>query len=130
MNTAQWTPALSLDFDPLDKMNHELMERLAQAQQASDADLSQAWGELVAHVATHFGQEDTWMRETGHRQSEAHSLQHRVVLNLLREGVGQLRQGQLAQVRQMSRELAAWFSRHTHAFDEALALHLRGHLPN
>ena len=86
MNTAQWTPALSLDFDPLDKMNHELMERLAQAQQASDADLSQAWGELVAHVATHFGQEDTWMRETGHRQSEAHSLQHRVVLNLLREG--------------------------------------------
>ncbi len=126
-NTAQWTTALWLDFDPLDNMNRELMARLAQAQAASDAELPQAWADLVAHVAMHFGQEDTWMRETGHGRADAHALEHRVVLNLLREGVGQIRQGELEPVRQMARELGSWFARHTHAFDAGLALHLRRH---
>lgn len=128
--TTQWTDALWLDFDPLDTMNRELMQRLAHAQAASDAELSQAWTDLVSHMATHFGQEDTWMRETGHGQSEAHALQHRVVLNLLREGLGQIRSGELAPVRQMARELGAWFARHTHSFDAGLALHLRRHTLN
>lgn len=127
-STAQWTDALSLDFDPLDSMNRELMARLARAQVASDAELSQAWADLVSHVATHFGQEDTWMRETGHGLTDAHALEHRVVLNLLREGIGQIRHGQLAPVRQMARELGSWFAKHTHAFDAGLALHLRRHV--
>lgn len=126
-STAQWTPALWLDFDPLDSMNRELMARLARAQAASDAELPQAWAELVSHVAAHFGREDTWMQETVHGQADAHALQHRVVLNLLRDGLGQLRNGQLEPVRQMSRELGSWFAKHTHAFDAALALHLRRH---
>ncbi len=126
-STAQWTEALWLDFDPLDNMNRELMARLARAQTASDAELPQAWAELVSHVATHFGQEDSWMRETGHGQADAHALEHRVVLNLLREGLGQVRGGQLGTVRQMARELGSWFAKHTHAFDAGLALHLRSH---
>ncbi len=126
--TAQWTEAMWLDFEPLDTMNRELMERLAHAQTASDAELPQAWAELVSHVAAHFGREDTWMQETGHGQADAHALQHRVVLNLLREGLGQIRSGQLEPVRQMARELDAWFAKHTHAFDAALALHLRRHV--
>lgn len=130
MQTAQWSDALRLDYPPLDTMNRELMERLARAQAATDAELPQAWADLVAHVATHFGQEDVWMRETGHGRSDAHALEHRVVLNLLRDGLGQIRDGELKPVRQMARELGAWFSKHTHAFDAALALHLRGHTLN
>lgn len=127
---SQWSDALWLDFDPLDTMNRELMERLARAQTASDAELPQAWADLVAHVATHFGQEDAWMHETGHGRADAHALEHRVVLNLLREGIGQIRNGELAPARQMARELGAWFAKHTHAFDAGLALHLRGHALN
>ena len=129
-DVSQWSEALRLDFDPLDTMNRELMQRLARAQAASDAELPQAWADLVAHVATHFGQEDAWMRDTGHGRSEAHALEHRVVLNLLREGIGQIRNGELAPARQMARELGAWFAKHTHAFDAGLALHLRGHALN
>ena len=127
---AQWSEALNLDYAPLDTMNRELMERLARAQAANDAELPQAWADLVAHVSTHFGQEDAWMRDTGHGHSDAHALEHRVVLNLLREGIGQIRNGDLAPARQMARELGAWFAKHTHAFDAALALHLRGHTLN
>lgn len=127
--TAQWTEALWLDFEPLDTMNRELMERLARAQAANDAELPQAWADLVSHVAAHFGREDTWMQEIGHGQADAHALQHRVVLNLLREGLGQIRCGQLEPVRQMARELGSWFAKHTHAFDAALALHLRRYTP-
>ncbi|MGE0348967.1 bacteriohemerythrin [Hydrogenophaga sp.] len=129
MDIAEWSDALRLDFDPLDALNRKLIEDLARAQRAGNDDLLLAWGELVAHVTTHFGQEDRWMRTTGHGQSEAHALEHRVVLNLLREGLAQARNGQLAPARQMARELGAWFLRHTQSFDAALALHLRSHTP-
>lgn len=127
METAEWSNALWLDFEPLDALSRELMERLACAQRADDGALVQAWAALVAHTAAHFGQEDTWMRDTGHSQLEAHALEHRVVLNLLREGLLLAQGGELAPVRQMARELAAWFSRHSQSFDAALALHLRRH---
>jgi len=127
MEISEWPDALRLDFVPLDTLNRELIEDLARAQRADNGELLQAWVDLVAHVAAHFGQEDRWMRTTGHGQSEAHALEHRVVLNLLREGLAQARNGQLAPVRQMARELGTWFTRHTQSFDAALALHLRSH---
>lgn len=127
METVQWSDALRLDLDPMDAMTRELVRLLACAQTAGDGELTPAWADLVAHTAAHFGQEDTWMRETGHGQGDAHALQHRVVLNLLREGLAQAQCGQLAPVRQMASELAAWFTRHVQSFDAALALHMRRH---
>lgn len=127
MKIAEWSDALRLDFDPLDTLSRELIEDLARAQRADDGELVQACADLVAHAATHFGQEDHWMRTTGHSQSAAHTLEHRVVLNLLREGLAQAQSGQLAPMRQMARELGAWFTRHTQSFDAALALHLRSY---
>jgi hemerythrin-like metal-binding protein len=128
METVKWSEALGLDFDPLDAMNRELVRLLACAQTASDDELSSAWAELVAHTAAHFGHEDAWMRDTGHGRADSHALEHRVVLTLLREGLAQAQAGQLASVRQMASELAAWFKRHVQSFDAALALHLRRHL--
>lgn len=127
MESLQWSNALWLDYDPMDNMSRELVALLARAQAASDADLAEAWADLVAHAAAHFGQEDAWMRETGHGQGDRHALEHRVVLTVLREGLGQARKGQLAPVRQMAKELGAWFSRHTQSLDAALALHMRRH---
>jgi hemerythrin-like metal-binding protein len=126
MEIAEWSDALRLDFDPLDSLSRELIKDLARAQGADDAELVQACAELVTHAATHFGQEDQWMRTTGHSQTAAHTLEHRVVLNLLREGLAQAQSGQLGPMRQMARELGAWFTRHSQSFDAALALHLRG----
>lgn len=125
MNTIEWTDALALDFEPIDTLHHAFVDLLASAQQAPDGALAQAWTALLNHTAAQFGWEDDWMQRTGYPSASSHMLQHRVVLNLLREGLAQARGGQLAAVREMAFELAAWFAKHTQSQDAALALHMR-----
>lgn len=125
--TACSQDALWLAFEPMDSMNQEWMALLTCAQAATDEDLVQAWSDLVQHAAAHFGTEDGWMRRTGYCCAETHSLEHRVVLHLLREGLAGARVGDLEPVRQMARELGVWFKRHTQSLDAALALHMRRH---
>ncbi|MBS3912093.1 MAG: hemerythrin family protein [Hydrogenophaga sp.] len=127
MNTIEWTDALVLDFEPIDTQHHAFVDLLARAQQAPDDALPQAWTALVNHAVAQFEWEDEWMQRTGFSSAANHTLQHRVVLNLLREGIAQARSGQLAAVREMAFELAAWFARHTQTQDAALALQLRHH---
>ncbi|MDZ4187109.1 MAG: hemerythrin [Hydrogenophaga sp.] len=127
MNTIEWTDALVLDFEPIDTLHHAFVDLLAQAQQAPDDALPQAWTALVNHTMAQFDWEDTWMQRTGFSSAPNHTLQHRVVLNLLREGLAMARTGQLAAVREMADELAAWFAKHTQSQDAALALHMRRH---
>ncbi|MCW5653470.1 hemerythrin domain-containing protein [Hydrogenophaga sp.] len=125
MSTAKWSPALLLGYAPMDDEHRAFAVLLARAQDASDQDLPQAWANMVAHTEQHFGSEDDGMLSTGYPSSSQHMLEHRVVLNLMREGLEQAGQGQLAPVRQMARELWSWFLRHTQSQDAALALHLR-----
>jgi hemerythrin-like metal-binding protein len=127
METVEWSEALQLDFAPMDTAHHTFVDLLAQAQTATDAALPTAWGVLLAHMEKQFGEEDRWMRETHFASASNHLLQHHVVLNLLREGAAMARNGQMAPVREMAGELAAWFFKHTQSMDAALALHMRRH---
>jgi hemerythrin-like metal-binding protein len=126
MALLEWTNALVLDLDEMDRTHHEFVDLLAQVEAAPDATLVALWAELVAHTDIHFGQEDEWMRNTGFSASNCHSLQHKVVLQVMREGLRNGEQGQLQSLRQMAAELAAWFPSHAQSMDAALALHLRG----
>ena len=65
------------------------------------------------------------MRHSGFASADSHILQHRVVLNVLREGLALARSGQYGAVREMASELAAWFGKHAQTQDAALALHMR-----
>lgn len=125
MQTLKWTPALWLGFDAMDAMNREFMDLLSQAREASDDQVVATWQALVTHAAAHFGAEDAWMRQQAFATAEQHTLEHRVVLNLLREGLSRAQGGDPAPARQMAAELGAWFSRHTQSLDAALALHMR-----
>ncbi len=125
MERAKWGPALLLGYGPMDDAHRAFAELLARAQAAPDGALPEAWAEMVRHTEQHFGQEDKWMRASAYASATQHTLEHRVVLNLMREGLGQAREGQLAPVRQMGGELWAWFLRHTQSLDAALALHMR-----
>lgn len=127
MNTVQWSDTLRLDYEPMDRMHRELVDLLALAQHAPDAALAQAWAAVVEHTTRLFDQEDHWMRSTQLASAGNHVLQHRVVLNVLREGLVMARRGEHAPVREMADELAAWFVKHTQSLDAALALHMRGH---
>ncbi|AMO24330.1 hypothetical protein GCM10027034_14510 [Ramlibacter solisilvae] len=126
MPTLEWSEAVALGLSFMDDTHREFIDLLAAAESASDAVLPQAWHALVEHTAAHFGQEDQWMQKTGFAASNCHTTQHKVVLQVLREGSVRAAAGDLAPARQMIRELAEWFPAHAQSMDAALALHLRG----
>ncbi|MBU4506045.1 MAG: hemerythrin [Gammaproteobacteria bacterium] len=121
----EWSDALALDLPFMDDTHREFVDLLALAQSAPDATLPQAWAAVVDHTVEHFGREDDWMRKTRFSAAENHIIQHRVVLNVLREGLAMARAGQMDAVREMAGELAVWFAKHTQSLDAALALHMR-----
>ena len=125
MALLEWSDALSLDLPLMDDTHHEFVELLALVEAAPDATLRQAWQDLIDHTDGHFGQEDAWMQATRFASGNCHSMQHKVVLQVMREGLTRGQAGDLAVVRQMSHELAMWFPQHAQAMDASLALHLR-----
>lgn len=125
MNAVKWSDTLHLDYEPMDSVHREFISLLATAEAASDADLPKAWADVVEHTVNHFAREDEWMKRTRFSSADAHLLQHKVVLNVMREGLALARAGDLAAVREMAVELAAWFAKHTQTLDAALALHMR-----
>jgi len=126
MPELQWSEALELGLHFMDDTHREFVDLLARAEETPDADLLAVWRELVDHTDDHFGREDEWMASTGFSTSNCHSMQHKVVLQVLREGTARGEKGDFAPIRQMIRELAVWFPQHAQSMDAALALHLRG----
>lgn len=126
MSAVAWTDNLNLDYEPMDQVHQAFIALLASAQQADDSTLVQRWRELVEHTQMHFALEDGWMRSRGCASAQNHMLQHRLVLNLMREGLGMARAGQLRSLRDMAGELAVWFVKHTQSMDAELALQMRG----
>ena len=121
-----WSDALVLDLDFMDDTHREFVDLLATVETADDTDLLAHFEALIGHTDDHFGREDRWMRETQFSSSNCHTLQHTVVLQVMREGLKRGReQNDLALVRQMAKELGIWFPQHAQSMDAALALHLR-----
>ena len=118
-----WSDGLALGLAAMDHTHQAFVDLLAQVATADDEAVRTAWDALVAHTQGHFDQEDRWMRDTGFASGNCHATQHRVVLSVMREGAAR---GQVAMIRQMADELAAWFPTHAQTMDAALALHLRG----
>lgn len=131
MPVLEWSDALALDLPQMDDTHREFVDLLAAVDAAGDDTLLPAWQVLIEHTEQHFGQEDRWMRETRFASGNCHSVQHQVVLNVMREGLKRAEAGDLELLRMMSAELAQWFPQHAQSMDAGLALHLRsvGHDP-
>jgi hemerythrin-like metal-binding protein len=125
MHTLQWSEALAMDLPFMDDTHHEFVDLLGAVEEAEEAQLLSTWRALVEHTEVHFGDEDRWMVDTHFASSNCHSVQHKVVLQVLREGVALGEAGDLKPIRQMAHELAAWFPQHAQSMDAALALHMR-----
>jgi hemerythrin-like metal-binding protein len=125
MAALDWSDSLLLDFPLMDDADREFVVLLACVEDADSEHLQTAWRALVEHTAEHFAREDAWMRTTGFASANSHSVQHHVVLQVMREGLTQAGEGRVLQVREMARQLADWFVRHVQTLDAALALHLR-----
>lgn len=125
MAALEWSDALALDLPLMDETHVEFVELLALVECADDSQLLARWLALVAHTEQHFGQEDAWMASTRFAAGNCHSMQHKVVLQVMREGAVRAGQGDLQVLRMMATELALWFPQHAQSMDAALALHLR-----
>lgn len=125
MPTLQWSEALAMDLPFMDDTHHEFVDLLGAVEEAPDSRLIGAWRALVEHTQEHFDAEDKWMLDTHFASSNCHSTQHKVVLQVLREGLTLGENGDLAPIRQMAHELAAWFPQHAQSMDAALAIHMR-----
>lgn len=125
MAELEWSDALALDLPLMDDVHREFVDLLAAVDRAADADVLSAWHTLVEHTDHHFAQEDAWMASTRFASGNCHSVQHQVVLKVMREGAVRAEQGDLTVLRVMANELALWFPQHAQSMDAALALHLR-----
>lgn len=125
MSRLQWSDALSLDIPVMDDGHRILVHLLDLAHEAPDSALSACWRDLLAHTARVFEREDRWMRITGFSSAHIHSTQHKVVLQVMHEGLSAAEAGDLPLIRQMAGELGPWLIKHSQSMDAALALHLR-----
>lgn len=125
MPNLEWSDALALDLPAMDDTHREFVDLLALAEAAPDDSLLAHWSTLVEHTDEHFSREDQWMQATRFSASNCHSMQHQIVLQVMREGIKLIGSGDLATVRQMIRDLAIWFPQHANSMDAALAQHLR-----
>lgn len=123
--TLQWSDALALDMPLMDNTHREFVDLLASVVNAGDDDLLPRWSALITHTQQHFDTEDGWMHATGFAPENCHATQHKVILQVMREGEVLGHRGELSVVRQMAHELGLWFPQHAQAMDASLALHLR-----
>lgn len=125
MPTLPWSEELELGLPAMDDAHREFVELLATARNSGDDALPAAWQALIDHTQAHFDQEEAWMRATRHVPSRAHALQHRMILQVMRDGQARALEGDITPVRLMTRELQVWFPQHAQGMDAALASHLQ-----
>ena len=125
-STLLWSDSLALGLDVMDETHREFIALLEQVDQAAELDILPAWQRLAEHTQNHFDREDQWMRSTRFSSSNCHSMQHQVVLQVVREVASRVQQSNdIAMLRDMSQQLGQWFVHHAQSMDAALALHLR-----
>lgn len=127
MVSLHWSETLELGFAPIDDLHRQLVTQMSVVDNCPDSALGSEWQRLVECAQSLFAQEDGWMKSTDFSSAPNHSLHHRVVLNVLREGLVMARNGEFDKVRKLSVELASWLSKHIQSLDAALALHMRRH---
>lgn len=99
MATLEWSEALVLNVPIMDETHREFVDLLTEVENAADEALLPLWQALISHTEAHFGQEDRWMQATGFAADNCHSTQHKVVLDIMREGAKCCAEGDCSMVR-------------------------------
>lgn len=125
MATLNWSDDFALGVDAMDTTHQEFIALLAQVQAAPDDQALNCWRALVAHTQEHFDSEDRYMLATGFAATNCHTTHHKMILDVLRQGLSLGEAGDLGPLRQMAEELTVWFPIHADSMDAALAMHLK-----
>jgi len=128
MPALTWYDALATQHPQMDQTHREFVDHLGLVEAALGAELAEMltrYDAMVEHTVEHFGQEDRWMVATGYSPENCHSLQHRQVLQVLRDVRTQIAStGKTDIVAGLLPELVQWFEQHAKAADAGLAEHM------
>ena len=103
--TVQWSDALCLDLDFMDDTHREFIDLLAAIEVAADDRVVDCFAAMIDHTDGHFGAEDQWMKDTQFSSSNCHTMQHSVILQVLREGLRRGREeGDLVLLRALAKD--------------------------
>ena len=110
-----------LGYGPMDTIHAEFDALVRTVLAATDDDFHASLLPLVAHLHSHFAEEDAWMRETDFPPRDCHMDEHAAVLRSAAEVEPLVAAGQVAVGRAFVAELARWFPGHADYLDSALA---------
>jgi hemerythrin len=114
------TPAV-LGYGPMDAIHTEFDGLVRAALASSEVELHGRLVTLIAHLQSHFAEEDAWMRSTEFPASDCHRYEHTAVLRSANDVASLVAAGQTSVGRAFIEELAGWFPGHAHYLDSALA---------
>jgi hemerythrin len=128
MSTLTWQPGFELAQPRMDATHREFVQQLAALEAVSagrPGAAAPALQALLDHTVSHFAQEERWMAALGFSADNCHDLQHRNVLEVLKEVQRRLAaEGDALDpeiVPRLVQALAEWFPAHALMMDAALA---------
>lgn len=115
-----------LDVEVMDGYHREFLDILSALAVAPDSLFPGLYNQLMRHVAEHFGQEETLMRETRFPSMAEHLDEHKRILGELTVMQSRAQRGRLAMPREfINTRMPEWFQLHLVTMDSALAGHLK-----
>jgi hemerythrin-like metal-binding protein len=116
-----WTDAYELGYPPMDQTHQEFVDVVGRLQHCADDALLTHLREFAAHTRSHFGAEDSWMRETDFPARDCHIDEHAAVMRSVEQVIERVAAGDFEPARRLADELAKWFPGHADYLDSALA---------
>ena len=130
MSLIEWNSEFNLGIEEIDSEHRALVALInalhdAMSAGAGRADVVEGISEIYTLVATHFAQEETFMRETRYMAYAEHKEDHEVLLDDLREILDEVGSGGEYLEERLSADLQYWFSEHFRTHDARLHQHGR-----
>jgi hemerythrin-like metal-binding protein len=117
----EWNDSMMLGYEPMDVVHREFVERVADLQRCTDAEVPVVLERVIEHLESHFRGEDELMRRHDFPPMDCHIDEHAAVLRSAAEVRQCVAHGDHAQARSFAAALAGWFPGHADYMDAALA---------
>ena len=116
-----WRDEYLLGYPPMDRTHREFVAVVGALVNCSDAGMEAALRRVLAHLETHFGEENRWMNEMDFPARGCHIDEHAAVEKSVREVLALVETGDTSHVRSLARALTDWFPGHADYLDSALS---------
>jgi hemerythrin-like metal-binding protein len=116
-----WNDTLLLGDPEMDAVHEEFVTWIARLTTAEAPEVADVLAALESHAISHFGMEDTWMRETDFPPRQCHADEHAAVLLSIAGVRERVAGGDVSPAYDLAQALADWFPAHADYLDSALA---------